>query len=178
MNSEFTASVPILRTERLLLREYRREDFDAFAAHLADPVSAAHLVPADRQAAWRIFCSQAGLWLIHGAGWWTVEEKETGRLVGSVGAFFREDSTVMELGWNTYRAFWGQGFANEAAAAAVHHAFETRREPKVRALIASSNESSLRVARRLGLTYETETEIHGKAVGMYTREREGLERTV
>lgn len=156
-----------------MLREYRREDFDAFAAHLADPVSAAHLAPADRQAAWRIFCSQAGLWLIHGAGWWAVEEKATGRLVGSVGAFFREDSTVMELGWNTYRAFWGQGFATEAAAAALHHALEIRREPTVRAVIASTNASSLRVAERLGLTYEAETEIVGKAVGVYTRGREG-----
>jgi len=173
MNSGFTTSVPYLRTERLLLREYRREDFGAFAAHLADPVSSAHLGPADRHTAWRIFCSQAGLWLIHGAGWWAVEEKETGRLVGTIGAFFREDSTVMELGWNTDRAFWGQGFANEAAAAALHHAFEIRREPKVRALIASANESSLGVARRLGLTYEAETEIVGKAVGVYTRERGG-----
>lgn len=173
MNSEFTTSVPYLHTERLTLREYRRVDFDAFAAHCADPVSAAHLVPADRQAAWRIFCSQAGLWLIHGAGWWAVEEKETGQLVGTVGAFFREDSTVMELGWNTYRAFWGRGFANEAAAAVLCHALDVRREPKVRALIASANESSLRVARRLGLTHEGQTEIYGKAVGIYTRAREG-----
>jgi RimJ/RimL family protein N-acetyltransferase len=173
MNSEFITSVPYLHTERLMLREYRREDFDIFAAHLADPVSSAHLGPADRHAAWRIFCSQAGLWLIHGAGWWAVEEKETGQLVGNVGAFFREESTVMELGWNTYRAFWGQGFANEAAAAALNHALEIRREPKVRALIASANESSLRVAKRLGLTYEAETEIYGKAVGIYTRERGG-----
>jgi RimJ/RimL family protein N-acetyltransferase len=173
MNSEFITSVPCLHTERLMLREYRREDFDAFAAHLADPVSAAHLVPADRHAAWRIFCSQAGLWLIHGAGWWTVEEKETGQVVGSVGAFFREESTVMELGWNTYRAFGGQGFASEAAAAALNHALEIRREPTVRALIASANASSLRVARRLGLAYEAETEIYGKAVGIYSRGREG-----
>lgn len=77
----------------------------------------------------------------------------------------------MELGWNTFRAFWGQGFAIEAAAAALNHAFEIRREPKVRALIASANESSLRVAQRLGLAYEAETEIYGKAVGIYTRER-------
>jgi RimJ/RimL family protein N-acetyltransferase len=171
MNTEFITSVPILQTQRLLLREYRREDFDAFAAHCADPVRAAHLVPADRPAAWRIFCSQAGLWLLDGAGWWAVEEKETGRLVGSIGAFFREESTVMELGWNTYRAFWGQGFANEAAAAVLHHALEVRREPKVRALIAAANESSLRVARRLGLSFEADTELYGKAVGIYTRER-------
>jgi len=174
MNTEFITSVPTLHTERLLLREYRREDFDAFAAHCADPVSAAHLIPADRPAAWRIFCSQAGLWLIHGAGWWAVEENETGRLVGNVGAFFREESTVMELGWNTYRGFWGQGFANEAAAVVLHYAFETRREPKVRALIGSANESSLRVAGRLGLSFEADTEIYGKAVGIYTRGRKSL----
>jgi RimJ/RimL family protein N-acetyltransferase len=173
MNNEFVTSVPYLRTERLLLREYRRQDFDGFAAHLADPVSSAHLVMADRQAAWRIFCSQAGLWLLDGAGWWAVEEKETGRLVGSVGAFFREASTVMELGWNTYRAFWGRGFANEAAAAALQYALEVRGELQVRALIASANESSLRVARRLGLNYEADTEIGGKAVGIYTCERAG-----
>ena len=173
MNSEFTTSVPCLHTERLILREYRRGDFDAFAAHLDDPVSAAHLGPADRHAAWRIFCSQAGLWLLHGAGWWAVEEKETGQVVGTMGAFFREEATVMELGWNTYRAFGGRGYANEAAAAAMHHALEIRREPTVRALIASANESSLRVARRLGLRYEAETEIHGKAVGIYTRQRGG-----
>lgn len=173
MESVFTTVVPHLQTERLVLREYRREDFDAFAAHLANPVTSAHLGPGDRHTAWRIFCSNAGLWLIHGAGWWAVEERRTGQLVGNVGAFFREESTVMELGWNTYAGFGGQGFANEAAAAALNHALEIRREPKVRAVIASANESSLRVARRLGLTYEAETEIYGKAVGIYTRERGG-----
>jgi len=175
MNNEFITSVPYLDTQRLLLREHRRQDFDLFAAHMADPVSSAHLVTSDRHAAWRIFCSQAGVWLIHGAGWWAVEEKESGQLVGSVGAFFREESTVMELGWNTYRPFWGRGFAHEAATAALDHAFETRREPKVRALIASANASSLRVAQRLGLTYEADTEIYGKVVGVHTRSRAGTE---
>jgi RimJ/RimL family protein N-acetyltransferase len=165
MNSVFTVSVPHFQTERLMLREYRREDFDLFAAHCM-----AHFPPADRNTAWRVFSSHAGLWLIHGAGWWAVEERRTGQLVGNVGAFFREESPVMELGWNTYSEFRGQGFANEAAAAALHYAFEIRHESKVRALIASANESSIRVAQRLGLMYETETEVYGKPVGSYTRE--------
>jgi RimJ/RimL family protein N-acetyltransferase len=79
----------------------------------------------------------------------------------------------MELGWNTFGAFGGQGYASEAAAAALNYAFEIRREPKVRALIATANASSLGVAHRLGLTYEADTEMHGKAIGCYTREREG-----
>ncbi|MNL84193.1 hypothetical protein D3C87_2120850 [compost metagenome] len=55
----------------------------------------------------------------------------------------------------------------------MNHAFEIRREPKVRALITSANESSLRVAKRLGLTYEAEMEMYGKAAGIYTREQGG-----
>ncbi|MYM97823.1 GNAT family N-acetyltransferase [Duganella vulcania] len=171
MNPSFTLSVPRLHTERLLLREYRLDDFDLFADHLANSESSAHLGSADRQTAWRIFSSHAGLWVLHGAGWWALEDKRTGQLVGNIGAFFREQSTVMELGWNTYRAFWGKGFASEAAAAVLNYAFEVRREPKVRALITSANTSSRRVAERLGMTFEMETDIHGKAVNSYVRER-------
>jgi RimJ/RimL family protein N-acetyltransferase len=171
MNSEFTISVPHLQTERLTLREYRREDFDLFADHLANSESSAYLGSVDRQTAWRIFSSHAGLWVIHGAGWWALEDKQTGQLVGNVGAFFREQSTVMEIGWNAYQAFWGRGIASEAAAAVLNYAFEVRREPKVRALITSGNESSRRVAERLGMTYEMETELHGNVINSYVRER-------
>ena len=107
-----------------------------------------------------------------GAGWWAVEETHSGQLVGSVGAFFREESAMLELGWNTYRAFWGRGYANEAATAALQHAFQTRGEPKVQALIAPGNASSLRVAQRLGLTYDGETVLAGEAIGSYTLRRE------
>ena len=171
MTHALTISVPHLRTERLTLREYRVEDFDLFADHLSHAESSAHLGSADRQTAWRIFCSHAGLWLLNGAGWWSIEDRQTGQLVGSVGAFFRFESTVMEMGWNTYRAFWGKGIANEAAAAVLDYAFEVRGEPKVRALIASANESSRRVAERLGMTYEMETELNGKGINSYMRER-------
>ncbi len=171
MNHSFTTAVPYLHTERLLLREYRRADFDAFAAHLADPISSLHLGAVDRLTAWRIFSSQAGLWLIGGAGWWVAQDRQTGEVVGTVGAFFREQSPVMELGWNTYSEFGGKGFASEAATAALQYAFETRREPTVRALIAAGNDASLGVARRLGLRYEADTDIVGKVVGSYTRAR-------
>ena len=45
----------------------------------------------------------------------------------------------MELGWNIYKAFWGHGYASEAAAAALQHAFDIRGEPKVQALIGAGN---------------------------------------
>jgi len=171
MNHALTISIPRLHTDRLTLREYRVDDFALFADHLSNAESSAYLGSADRETAWRIFSSHAGLWLLRGAGWWSIEDRQTGQVVGSVGAFFRSESTVMEMGWNTYRAFWGKGIANEAAAAVLNYAFEVRREPKVRALIAPGNESSRRVAERLGMAYEVGTELYGKGINSYMRER-------
>lgn len=165
-------SVPRLETQRLLLREYRIEDFTAFAAHLAAPETEAALGTVDRRTAWRIFGCNAGLWLLHGAGWWTVALRETGEVVGNVGAFFREDLSGIELGWNTYVPFWGQGYASEAAAEALRYALEVRGEPQVRALISSGNARSIGVALRLGLRYDAEADLYGKPVGRYTRQRE------
>jgi len=167
MLQAFANAIPRLETERLLLREYRAEDFEGFAEHTADAESMVHLSVKDRQTAWRIFGSHAGLWLLHGAGWWAVELRETGQVVGTVGAFFREQSREMEIGWNTYREFWGRGFAREAAAAMVEHAFSARQEPHVHALISAGNLSSIRVAERLGLTYRDETSLYGKVIGKY-----------
>ena len=171
MNDALTISVPSLHTDRLKLREYRVEDFASFAEHLSNPESSAYLGSADRQAAWRIFSSHVGMWVLNGAGWWSIEDRQTGQLVGNVGAFIRCDATVMEMGWNTYRAFWGKGIANEAAAAVLKYAFEVRHEPKVRALIDDGNDSSRRVAERLGMAYEMKTELNGKVINCYMRER-------
>jgi RimJ/RimL family protein N-acetyltransferase len=171
MDRSPSVSVPRFQTPRLVLREYRPEDFDAFAAHLADPQATAFIGSADRQTAWRIFGCHAGLWLLHGAGWWTVEVRETSELAGTVGAFFREGLAGIEIGWNTYRAHQGKGFASEAAAEAMRYALEVRGEPLVRAFIAPGNTPSVRVAQFLGMRYEAEAELYGKAVGRYTRER-------
>ncbi|EEF25578.1 conserved hypothetical protein [Ricinus communis] len=172
MNNAIAIAVPRLATERLTLRAYRRADFALFAEHLMHPDSAAHLGQADRATAWRIFTAHAGLWVIDDAGWWAIEDKHSGQLVGNIGAFFREQSGVMELGWNTYRAYWGKGIASEAARAVLQYAFEVRAEAQVRALIAPDNTASRRVAERLGMRYEKDVELHGKVIGSYVRWRE------
>jgi hypothetical protein len=52
----------------------------------------------------------------------------------------------------------------------MNYAIEVRREPRIRALITHVNESPLSLVRRLDLTFEAEIEVHGKAMGIYTRE--------
>jgi RimJ/RimL family protein N-acetyltransferase len=151
------------------LREYRKADFDAFAGLLADPVAMAFLGTHDRRTAWRIFGCNAGGWMLEGAGWWSVELRETGEYVGFVGAFFREGWPEIELGWNTLRAHQGRGFASEAAAEVVRYAFEVRGERRVTALVDPGNAPSLRVAARLGMTYESDTELFGVTVQRHVR---------
>jgi RimJ/RimL family protein N-acetyltransferase len=163
MDGSPPVSIPRLQTKRLTLREYRMPDFDAFAAHVVESGYA------DRKDAWRMFGCNTGSWLLQGAGWWAVEVRETEEPVGTVGAFFREGSQEIEIGWNTYRAFRGRGFASEAAAEAVRYALEVRGEQRVTALIRPGNAPSLRVASHLGMRHEADVELWGEQVGRHAR---------
>ena len=144
-------------------------DFDAFATNLADPRVTAFITGHDRRSAWWVFSSGMGQWLLQGAGWWAIELRESGAFVGNVGAFFRETSPEIEIGWNVQQAHWGKGIATEAATEVLRYLFEVRKERRVTALIDAENKASLRVAVHLGLTYEAETELFGKPLGRYVR---------
>lgn len=161
--------IPRLQTERLILRQYRTEDFDAFAAQLENPEATRFIDSADRKTAWRVFAAQMGLWVLQGAGWWALELRETGEVVGNVGAFFREGWPEIEIGWNTYHAHWGKGYATEGAGEAVRYALEDRKERRVTALIDEKNAPSLRVAERLGMKLEANVELFGKPIGRWAR---------
>lgn len=163
------ASIPRITTARLLLRELQMLDFEAYAANQADPQAATFFGGvADRRAAWRSFAAQTGSWLLNGGGWWAIEERETGLVVGTVGAFRRETAEArVELGWSLYPAHWRRGIATEAAAAALRYALETQRSPQVIAHIAARNVASVAVSRRLGMTYDTDVELYGDLIGRY-----------
>lgn len=162
-------SVPHIRTARLLLREYRSSDFDAFAAHLADPLATEFIGGHDRRNAWRVFGCNTGGWMLQGVGWWAVELEESGTFAGNVGAFFRETWPEIEIGWNVLRPYWGRGIATEAAAEVVRYAFAVRKEQRVTALIDPKNHASLRVATKLGMTHESDLDFYGKRAGRYVK---------
>jgi RimJ/RimL family protein N-acetyltransferase len=167
--------VPRLTTDRLLLREFRLADFEAFAANAMDPVARQYISPvADRRTAWREFTSMMGQWTITSAGWWGIELRDTGEFVGMVGAFIREHAPHdLELGWSIYRAFWRRGIASEAAKAARDWAFTARNAPRVVAHIASGNAASIRVSENLGMRYDREVDFYGGPCNFYVADRPG-----
>lgn len=172
VEDSLTITIPRLTTPRLLLREFRMADFDAYAANMVDPEATKFLSgPVDRRTSWRTFLAATGSWVLNGAGWWALEVRETGEVVGEVGAFLRERCPDFEIGWNLYRRFWGQGFAFEGARAALDYAFEGHGAKRVIAHIAAANTPSVAVSQKLGMTYESEVDFFGTPIGRYAIER-------
>jgi RimJ/RimL family protein N-acetyltransferase len=144
--------IPRLETERLHLRPWHVSDFEAFAAMMADPDVARYLSgsPLSRNEAWRSLAASVGQWHLRGYGTWAVERKADRALLGRVGIIHPEGWPGIEVGWTLAKSSWGNGFATEAAQAAVDYAFITLALERVISVIHPDNVASQKVAARVG----------------------------
>ncbi|HYI08773.1 MAG TPA: GNAT family N-acetyltransferase [Thermoanaerobaculia bacterium] len=154
-------NAPVLTTARLRLRMLQQSDFEEYAAIHTDAevtrfTTRTHL---DRIEAWRHLAIVVGHWHLRGFGMWGVFDKETGRMVGRVGFHQPETWPGFELGWTFGRAFWGNGYATEAASECLRYAFEEMGRDHVISLIDPLNVASIRVAERIGESVEGEYQL-------------------
>lgn len=156
--------IPHLETERLVLREFRAGDFEAYASFMADPEVARYIAPApmSREDAWRSLAATIGHWTLRGYGTWAVERKEDGAFMGRVGMINPEGWPGLEIGWTLGRPYWGKGYATEAARAAMRYAFLTQPVDRLISNIDPANTASQSVAQRIG---ETRGERRALTVG-------------
>ena len=147
----------MLRTERLILRDWRDDDLDAFAAMGRDPEVMAHfptLLARDRSdvLAARIRDGLAR----EGFGFWAVEVIGGDPFIGFCGlsrpAFDAHFTPCVEVGWRLARASWGHGYATEAARAAIAFGGDTLALPEIVAFLLPANARSARVCERIGMT--------------------------
>jgi RimJ/RimL family protein N-acetyltransferase len=152
------AGVPALETERLILRAHRPDDLAESAAMWADPAVTRHIggVPMPREAVWGKLLRYAGHWLWLGYGYWAIEEKATGALIGEVGLADgkREMEPSLEgmpeIGWALASDAHGKGLGTEAVRAALAW-FDARAEPtRTACIIHPDNTASIRIANRFG----------------------------
>lgn len=142
---------PTLETERLILRPTADEDFDGWAAFMADEVATRHIGgPQERSVAWRSMRAMAGAWALDGFAMFSVVEKATGRWVGRLGPWMPEGWPGTEVGWGIVREAWGRGYATEGAAAAMDWAFDGLGWTDIIHTIDPENAASIAVARKLG----------------------------
>jgi ribosomal-protein-alanine N-acetyltransferase len=147
----------VISTPRLLLRPWREEDLEPFAAMNADPRVMEYfpkpLTRAESEAAierhWRHFER-------HGFGVWSVEVPGVAPFVGRVGmSVFEADvpfAPCVEIGWRLAFEHWGKGYATEAARAAVDFGFGTLGLHQIVAFTVPANVRSRAVMERLGMT--------------------------
>lgn len=170
-------SVPAeLRTERLLLRQWRQEDVEPLAAIYTQPAFLEHMPARDLGQTRAQIERFARAWQEDGFSLWAVEEPESGTLIGRAGLIRWHDWPLwegpVEVGWALDPAHWGRGFATEAGRASLecwreHLADESR----VISITTPANARSRRVMEKLGLTYRGTAFWHGHDVVWYAVDR-------
>ena len=155
-----------LLTERLRLRPFRADDFEAHARICADPEVMRYIRAGalTREESWWQLARYMGHWVLRGYGLWAVEERASGRLIGHLGYLDPEGGEGFEVGWALERAAWGKGYAREGVTAALEHAFTVLGRDRVLCVIQSENERSIRLAERLGAVKDHEKDSAGKRV--------------
>jgi RimJ/RimL family protein N-acetyltransferase len=144
-------------TSRLLLRHWREEDREPWAAMVADPEVMEHFPSLLSRAEADAFVDGIG-GLLEQRGWglWAVEELASGRFLGFTGlnvpGFEAHFTPATEIGWRLRRDAWGKGYATEAARGALTVAFDDLGLDEVVSFTASTNERSMGVMRRVGMT--------------------------
>jgi RimJ/RimL family protein N-acetyltransferase len=150
---------PHLRTERLLLRRWQPRDREPLAAMNADAEVMEHFpatLSAEQSAA--AIARFEACFEAHRYGLWALELPGQAPLIGFAGlapvdpvdlpvAF----APAVEVGWRLARAFWGHGYATEAAAQAIAFGFQRRGLRELVSFTAARNLRSRRVMERLGM---------------------------
>ena len=150
-----------LRTERLVLRQWRGDDRDPWAALNADPVVMEHF-PAThtRKESDRWFAFNRDRLQAQGWGLWAVEVVDVAPFVGFIGlsrpGFAADFTPCVEVGWRLAAAHWGRGYAPEGARAALAFAWEVLGLDEVVSFTAVGNRNSRRVMEKLGLVLDRE----------------------
>ena len=175
--SGFLDRAPILETARLILRPFSAVDMVPNAAALADPEVVRHLggTPLSREDSWRRLLTAAGLWTLLGYGYWSVERRADGAWLGQIGfGDFKRDMTpsiegLPEMGWVFAPQGQGQGYATEAAVAALAWADAALGAQDIVAIIAPENAASIRVAEKTGFGDCSEARYRDEKILLFRR---------
>jgi RimJ/RimL family protein N-acetyltransferase len=149
----------VLRTPRLVLRPWRDDDLEPFAAMGTDPAVMEHFPGLLSRAQSDALVERLrGRLVQHGYTFWAVEAPGVAPFIGLCGlAYQAYESTWtpgIEIGWRIARAHWGQGYAPEAASEALRFGFDEVGADEIVAYTVPPNAKSRRVMEKLGMTHD------------------------
>jgi RimJ/RimL family protein N-acetyltransferase len=170
-----------IETDRLLLRQWREGDLDAFARICAHPevmryMGRGTMTREQTAASIERFVRH---WEEHGYGLWAVEFKASGAFIGRIGLLYHEDwpegERKTEVGWLLDRSFWGRRLATEGALASIRYGFKELELERIISIALPQNVTSRRVMEKLGMTLRGEIRWRGHDVVWYAIDRKDWE---
>lgn len=167
---------PMLRTDRLLLRCWSPDDRAAFAAINADPRAMEFLGEVLSRAQSDALVDRIeARFDRQGFGLWAVEIPGVAPFIGFVGlnvpAFKAHFTPAVEVGWRLDPAFWGRGYASEAALAVLDFAFDVLGLDEVVSFTTVGNTRSRRVMERIGMSHDVADDFDHPRVPIESRLR-------
>lgn len=149
----------IAQTERLILRREIESDRGDWLAHMNTPEVTAHLGgPRTAEEIGEKFARMARGWDEHGFSFMMVALRDEGTFLGHVGLGHIDTACAppelqgaIQIGWGLRADYWGRGYAQEAAQAALSLAFELHAMEIVFGQTSTSNVASWRLMERLGM---------------------------
>ncbi len=146
-----------LKTERLVLRAWRDEDLEPFAAMNADnQVMEFYPATLSRRESDGFAARCQERLSKNGFGLYAAEIKTTGAFIGYVGFaaadFLAPFTPAIEVGWRLAHFAWGHGYASEAAKACLAHGFSRLGFEEVVSFTATGNTRSIAVMERIGMS--------------------------
>lgn len=158
-----------LESERLSLRMFREEDWRAMHALYACADATRYTLGRvlSEGESWRMTATLAGHWLLRGYGPYALEDSASGVLVGTAGLWYPADFPEREIKWAIDPAYWGRGYASEAARAVQRMAAEAFPGRPPISFIHQGNRASVRVALAVGATLEDEVDFRGARFQIY-----------
>lgn len=146
----------IIRTSRLILREWKSEDLAPFAKLNADSKVREYFA---KTKTYEETTEEFHLILEgfkqYGWGYWATTLAESGEFIGLIGLKYVEPfysfAPAVEIGWRLAHEFWGQGYATEGALAALKYGFETLALNEIVSFTTKSNIRSRKVMEKIGM---------------------------
>lgn len=155
---------PVIKTERLIMRPWKEEDFDAFARLNADPRVMEFFPGVLTQEESDQFAKRICIAMKQqGWGLWAVSIPDVADFIGYIGLapvnFVADFTPAVEVGWRLAYDFWNQGYATEGAQAAVKYGFENLHLNEIVSFTAIQNTRSQKVMKKIGMKHHPEEDF-------------------
>ncbi|UOQ44856.1 GNAT family N-acetyltransferase [Halobacillus salinarum] len=151
---EKIAEVPVIETERLLLRKITIDDAEDMYVYASDE-------EVTKSVTWETHASLTDTiefietFIPRYDAPWGIELKENGKFIGTVHfVWWQPEHACAELGYVLSKDYWGRGLITEAVRAVISFGFDQLDLVRIQARCFVDNKGSERVMNKAGMSYE------------------------